>query len=189
MKIDFKQIKDLLQNGNLAEVARETGIAYRTLQDWKLENNKWLQQAEERLTKIQNYINMEENKMKELNEIKKYMITRKSVGGAQIVFASDKIEDAEKLKADLSESYFELVELTSEQLNEAKSFKAVVLKEVKRQFDENFKFEVEYLWTGHEEKARIFKDDKFIGAVVRYVVGTVNFQDAEGHPSEEKFVY
>lgn len=56
MKIDFKQIKELLKNGNLAEISRETGIAYRTLQDWKLEKNKWLQQAEERLTKLQTYI-------------------------------------------------------------------------------------------------------------------------------------
>ena len=63
MKTDFNQIKELLKNGNLAEVSRETGIAYRTLQDWKLEKNKWLQQAEERLTKLQTYIE-ENDKMK-----------------------------------------------------------------------------------------------------------------------------
>lgn len=56
MKINFNEINDLLQKGNLAEISRETGIAYRTLQDWKLGNNKWLQQAEERLATIQKYI-------------------------------------------------------------------------------------------------------------------------------------
>lgn len=69
MKINFTEINELLQKGNLAEISRETGIAYRTLQDWKLGNNKWLQQAEERLTLLQNFINMEENKMN-INKIK-----------------------------------------------------------------------------------------------------------------------
>ena len=59
MKIDFEEIKNLLAKGNLSEASRQTGIAYRTLQDWKLENNKWLVEAEERLSKLQNYI--EEN--------------------------------------------------------------------------------------------------------------------------------
>ena len=63
MKIDFEEIKNLLAKGNLSEVSRQTGIAYRTLQDWKLENNKWLVEAEERLSKLQTYINKGENKM------------------------------------------------------------------------------------------------------------------------------
>ena len=44
MMIDFDQINEYLQNGNLAEISRETNISYRTLQDWKLENNNWLKQ-------------------------------------------------------------------------------------------------------------------------------------------------
>lgn len=63
MKIDFNEIKNLLAKGNLSEVSRQTGIAYRTLQDWKLENNKWLVEAEERLSKLQTYINKGEKKM------------------------------------------------------------------------------------------------------------------------------
>ena len=73
MMIDFDQINEYLQNGNLAEISRETNISYRTLQDWKLENNNWLKQAEERLTKIQTYIQSEEKKIEQerISELEK----------------------------------------------------------------------------------------------------------------------
>lgn len=65
MIIDFEQITELLQNKNLSDIAQETGISYETLQEWKTGKNNWLEQVEERLTKIQNYINVEEKKIEQ----------------------------------------------------------------------------------------------------------------------------
>lgn len=65
MIIDFEQITELLQNENLTDIAQETGISYEILQEWKTGKNHWLEQAEERLTKIQNYINAEEKKIEQ----------------------------------------------------------------------------------------------------------------------------
>lgn len=65
MIIDFEQITELLQNENLSDIAQKTGISYETLQEWKTGKNNWLEQAEERLTKIQNYINVEEKKIEQ----------------------------------------------------------------------------------------------------------------------------
>lgn len=36
MIINFEKIKELLKKENLKEVSRQTGIPYRTLQNWKL---------------------------------------------------------------------------------------------------------------------------------------------------------
>ena len=56
MKIDLKEIEKLLREGNLSDVARETGIPRRTLQDWKLGHSPWFEEMKERLGKMQNYI-------------------------------------------------------------------------------------------------------------------------------------
>lgn len=55
MIINFDEIKAVINNESLKEVSQETGIPYRTLQDWKLGKNNWLVDVEERLTKIQNF--------------------------------------------------------------------------------------------------------------------------------------
>lgn len=57
MKIDLNLIEDCIKTSNLSELSRETGIPYRTLQDWRLEKNNRLKQTIERLTRIQEYIN------------------------------------------------------------------------------------------------------------------------------------
>ena len=63
MKIDFKEIKDMLQTENLSEVSRQTGIPLRTLENYKHGYNKSFQSMENTLTKLQTYIE-ERNKMK-----------------------------------------------------------------------------------------------------------------------------
>lgn len=65
MNINLDEIKDLIHTGNLSDVERMTGIPRRTLQDWKLGKNNWLIEMENRLTKLQKYINKgkEENEM------------------------------------------------------------------------------------------------------------------------------
>lgn len=64
MKIDLNKIDELLNNSNLSEVAKAVGIPYRTLQAWKRGENKWWVDTQDKLTKLQNHINMEELKMK-----------------------------------------------------------------------------------------------------------------------------
>ena len=55
MIINFEKIKELLKNENLKEVSRQTGIPYRTLQNWKLGGNSWLKNVEDRLYKLNDY--------------------------------------------------------------------------------------------------------------------------------------
>lgn len=59
MKVDLKEIDKLLNESNLSEVARAVGIPYRTLQAWKLGENKWWADTQDKLTKLQNYVNDE----------------------------------------------------------------------------------------------------------------------------------
>lgn len=59
MKVDLQEIDELLHNSNLSEVARAVGIPYRTLQAWKLGENKWWADTQDKLTKLQNYVNDE----------------------------------------------------------------------------------------------------------------------------------
>jgi len=66
MIVNLDEIKELLLNGNLSEVARETGLKYRTLQSYKLKENKWLADTIDKLEKLQTYINVEELKMKNI---------------------------------------------------------------------------------------------------------------------------
>ena len=68
MKVDLQEIDELLHNSNLSEVAKAVGIPYRTLQAWKRGENKWWADTQDKLTKLQNYANMEENTME--NKIK-----------------------------------------------------------------------------------------------------------------------
>lgn len=68
MIVDLKEIDKLLNESNLSEVARAVGIPYRTLQAWKLGENKWWADTQDKLTKLQNYVNTEENKMRLNNE-------------------------------------------------------------------------------------------------------------------------
>lgn len=63
MKIDFDEIKELIANGNLADIVRETKIPRRTLENYKYKTNKSFEKMEETLTALQKYINQEENKM------------------------------------------------------------------------------------------------------------------------------
>ena len=65
MIINFEKIKELLKNENLKEGSRQTGIPYRTLQNWKLGSNTWLKDVEDRLYKLNDYI-----KKKEVIEMK-----------------------------------------------------------------------------------------------------------------------
>lgn len=67
MIINFEKIKELLKNENLKEVSRQTGIPYRTLQNWKLGSNTWLKDVEDRLYKLNDYI----KKKEEIEMIKK----------------------------------------------------------------------------------------------------------------------
>ena len=82
MKVDLNKIDELLQNSNLSEVARAVGIPYRTLQAWKRGENKWWADTQEKLTKLQNHINLEELKMKETNglELSKLLTEAKNQG-------------------------------------------------------------------------------------------------------------
>lgn len=57
MKVDLQEIDELLHNSNLSEVAKAVGIPYRTLQAWKLGENKWWADTQDKLTKLQNYVN------------------------------------------------------------------------------------------------------------------------------------
>jgi len=66
MKIDLKEIDELLHNSNLSEVAKAVGIPYRTLQAWKLGENKWWSDTQSKLTALQNYIDTEDNKMENI---------------------------------------------------------------------------------------------------------------------------
>lgn len=66
MIVNLDAIKELILKGNLSEVARETGLKYRTLQSYKLEENKWLADTIDKLERLQTYINMEELKMKNI---------------------------------------------------------------------------------------------------------------------------
>lgn len=66
MKVDLDKIDELLQNSNLSEVAKAVGIPYRTLQAWKRGENKWWADTQDKLTKLQNHINLEELKMKNI---------------------------------------------------------------------------------------------------------------------------
>ena len=59
MKVDLQEIDELLHNSNLSEVARAVGIPYRTLQAWKRGENKWWTDTQDKLTKLQNYVNAE----------------------------------------------------------------------------------------------------------------------------------
>jgi len=59
MKVDLKEIDKLLNESNLSEVARAVGIPYRTLQAWKRGENKWWTDTQDKLTKLQNYVNDE----------------------------------------------------------------------------------------------------------------------------------
>ena len=61
MIINFEKIKELLKNENLKEVSRQTGIPYRTLQNWKLGSNTWLKDVEDRLYKLNDYIKKKED--------------------------------------------------------------------------------------------------------------------------------
>lgn len=69
MKINFEEIRDVVNNGNLRELSRQTDIPLRTLEDWRYGNSKALDQMEERLTKIQKYINKENEKMTHIKEL------------------------------------------------------------------------------------------------------------------------
>ena len=69
MKIDLEAIDNLLKESNLSEVAKAVGIPYRTLQAWKRGENKWWSDTQDKLTRLQNHINMEENKMIKQNEL------------------------------------------------------------------------------------------------------------------------
>ena len=66
MIVNLDEIKELLLNGNMSDVARETGLKYRTLQSYKLKENKWLADTIDKLEKLQTYINVEELKMKNI---------------------------------------------------------------------------------------------------------------------------
>lgn len=57
MIIDLEEIEKLIQEGNLSEVSRKTGIPRRTIQDWKLGKNSWFEDVKERLEALQSYIN------------------------------------------------------------------------------------------------------------------------------------
>ena len=59
MKVDLQEIDELLHNSNLSEVARAVRIPYRTLQAWKRGENKWWTDTQDKLTKLQNYVNAE----------------------------------------------------------------------------------------------------------------------------------
>lgn len=63
MKIDFKEIKNMLQTENLSEVSRQTGTPLRTLENYKHGYNKSFENMEDTLTKLQTYIE-ENDKMK-----------------------------------------------------------------------------------------------------------------------------
>ena len=71
MKIDLEAIDNLLKESNLSEVAKAVGIPYRTLQAWKLGENKWWKDTQDKLTKLQNHINVEGNTMIKYEELKK----------------------------------------------------------------------------------------------------------------------
>lgn len=71
MKVDLNKIDELLNNSNLNEVAKAVGIPYRTLQAWKRSENKWWTDTQDKLTRLQNHINMEEMKMKNIENQEK----------------------------------------------------------------------------------------------------------------------
>lgn len=63
------KIKDLIHNGNLTEISEQTGISYRTLQNWRHGSNNWLADTENKLTALQKIINEKEG-----NKMKKYYL-------------------------------------------------------------------------------------------------------------------
>jgi len=63
MKIDFEEIKVLINNGNLADIVHKTEIPRRTLENYRYEANDSFKNMEETLTTLQKYINEERNKM------------------------------------------------------------------------------------------------------------------------------
>lgn len=120
MEINLEEIRRLIDNGNLSEVSRVTGIPRRTLQDWKLGNNKWLDDVVIRLTKLQNFIenNKGEEEMKTIEQLENYIANYNESGNAVDPVLGMNKNDAQSLKkayenGDLflydSESYSEYV--------------------------------------------------------------------------------
>lgn len=120
MEINLEEIRRLIDNGNLSEVSRVTGIPRRTLQDWKLGNNKWLDDVVIRLTKLQNFIenNKGEEEMKTIEQLENYIANYNESGNAVDPVLDMNKNDAQSLKkayenGDLflydSESYSEYV--------------------------------------------------------------------------------
>lgn len=120
MEINLEEIRRLIDNGNLAEVSRVTGIPRRTLQDWKLGNNKWLDDVVIRLTKLQNFIenNKGEEEMKTIEQLENYIANYNESGNAVDPILGMNKNDVKSLKetyenGDLflydSESYSEYV--------------------------------------------------------------------------------
>lgn len=71
MKINTKEIRELIESGNLTNVSREIGIPKRTLDNYRYGQSKNLETALNLVEKLQTYINQEENKMKlSANEVK-----------------------------------------------------------------------------------------------------------------------
>ena len=84
MIINFEKIKELLKNENLKGVSRQTGIPYRTLQNWKLGSNAWLKDVEDRLYKLNDYI-----KKKEVIEMIKNLSTEEFYNLDEVSIESD----------------------------------------------------------------------------------------------------
>lgn len=74
MIINFKEIKDLLQNGSLADIVRETGLPRRTLENYKYKTNDAFENMENTLTALQKYVNKEKIKMKNIMENEKTLL-------------------------------------------------------------------------------------------------------------------
>lgn len=71
MKIDFEEIQELFETGNLSEISRRTEIPLRTLENYKYGKSKNFEKMKDTFKKLQNFINQEENKMKlSINEVK-----------------------------------------------------------------------------------------------------------------------
>lgn len=59
--INLTDIENYLKSGNISKLSKATGIPYRTLENWKAENNKWLSDVITRLTGIQEFLDGENN--------------------------------------------------------------------------------------------------------------------------------
>lgn len=53
MKINLEEILFYIENENLSELSRRTGISYRTMQDWKNSQNNWLNKTIKRFEVMQ----------------------------------------------------------------------------------------------------------------------------------------